>query len=142
MTRLDTWKPLALLLLRFALGIIFMAHGYPKLFTQTAWFLQYFQRVGMPPHAVYFVGALELFGGGLLILGLGTRVVALFLAGEMAVVIWKVKLVHGIYSVQNYELELALAAGAFLLFALGAGMISADYPLFERGSRPRSKPEK
>lgn len=142
MTFLDKLKPLALLLLRCALGIVFIAHGYPKLFTQTAQMMQYFQHVGMPANAVYASGVLEFFGGGMLILGLGTRVVALFLAGEMAVVIWKVRLVHGIFSVNDYQLELALATGAFVLVALGAGMISADYPLFESRPRPRTKPEK
>ena len=35
MQGLEKLKPLALLLLRVALGAIFIYHGYPKLFTHT-----------------------------------------------------------------------------------------------------------
>jgi putative oxidoreductase len=139
---LDRLKPVALLFLRCALGIIFMSHGYPKLFTHTPQFMKFFQSVGLPASAVYGIGVLEFFGGGMLILGLGTRVVALLLAGEMAVVIWKVRLVHGIYIVHDYEYELALATASFVLTAVGAGLLSLDHPLFGRRSKPRIKPDK
>ena len=35
MQALERLKPIALLLLRLGLGIIFITHGYPKLFTHT-----------------------------------------------------------------------------------------------------------
>ncbi len=35
MQSMEKLKPLALLLLRLALGVIFAFHGYPKLFTHT-----------------------------------------------------------------------------------------------------------
>lgn len=139
---LEKLKPLGLLLLRCALGVIFMYHGYPKLFTQSAQFIQFFGRVGLPSYAVYLIGLLELFGGAMLIAGFGTRGVALLLAGEMVVVAWKVKLVHGIYVVRDYELEMALAAAAFALTTLGAGVISLDQVFFAGRSRPRAKPER
>ena len=70
---------LAPLILRLVLGVIFIAHGYPKLFgggmekfvgTVTT-------KVGMPPFMAY-VAALSEFGGGvLLLLGLFTRWAAL-----------------------------------------------------------------
>ena len=46
MDHLEKLKPLALLLMRFALGIIFISHGYPKLFGHTANTQQFFSRVG------------------------------------------------------------------------------------------------
>jgi putative oxidoreductase len=142
MDSFDKLKPVALLFLRCALGIIFISHGFPKLFTQTAQFMKFSQSVGLPASAVYAIGVLELFGGGMLIVGLGTRVVALLLAGEMAVVIWKARMVHGIYVVHDYEHELALATASFVLTAVGAGVLSLDHPLFGRRSTARPKPDK
>ncbi len=137
MDRLERLKPLALLLMRCALGLIFMFHGKPKLFGQTAAFMQFFTRLGIPAQLVYFVGVLELFGGALLILGLFTRVPALLLAIEMGVAIWKVHLVHGVYSVRDFEFPLALLTAALTLATVGAGAISLDQAIF--GKRPRAK---
>ncbi len=39
---LEQLKPLGLLFLRVALGIIFIFHGYPKLFTSTHQTMQFF----------------------------------------------------------------------------------------------------
>jgi len=136
---LEKLKPLALLLLRCALGIIFIFHGYPKLFTQTANWLQAFPRMGFPPYFAYIAGVLEFFGGCLLIAGLFTRVVGLLLAVEMAIAVWKVHLGQGIYLVKNYEFPLALCVAAFALATVGAGAISLDYPIFRGRARPKSK---
>ncbi len=139
MDHLEKLKPLALLLMRFALGIVFIFHGYPKLFGQTAKFQQFFSRVGLPASWVYISGVLELFGGGLLILGLFTRLVGLLLTIEMGVAIWKVHLGHGILSVKDYELPLVLAVAAFTLAAVGAGVISLDQPVFHARGKARAK---
>ena len=139
MEALEKLKPLALLLARLALGIIYMYHGYPKLFGQTANVQQFFVRHGLPASWVYIAGVLELFGGGLLILGLFTRVVGLLLTLEMGVAIWKVHLAHGIMSVKDYEFPLALGVAAFLLASAGAGMVSLDYPLFHGKTKGKSK---
>lgn len=141
MDSLNKLRPLALFLLRCALGIIFIAHGYPKLFSHTAQAMQGFERSGFPGYAVYGIGALEFFGGGLLIVGLGTRVVGFLLAGEMVVAIWKVKF-RSMYVVSDFEYEMALAAAAFALAAIGAGTISIDHLLPGARSKPRSKPDK
>ncbi len=137
MGHLEKLKPLALLLMRCALGIIFIFHGYPKLFGHTANTQQFFSHVGLHPSLVYVVGVLELFGGGLLIIGLFTRLVGLLLTIEMGVAIWKVHLAHGILSVKDYEFPLSVAVAAFTLAAVGAGVISLDQPIFH--SRRKSK---
>jgi putative oxidoreductase len=87
-------------------------------------------------------GVLEVFGGGLLVLGFLTRVAALLLAIEMAVTIWKVHSVGGYLAVHNYEFPLVLAAACFALATVGAGRISADYALYESGVGPRSRKPK
>jgi putative oxidoreductase len=132
---LDKLQPLSLFILRIALGIIFLYHGYPKL-THTHGNLQgVFVEHGLPAYFVYVAGILETFGGGLLLLGLLTRPAALLLAIEMCVAIWKVHSLHGIYAVRDYEFPLTLAAACFVLATVGAGLISLDHPIFEGGPR-------
>lgn len=131
-------EPLGLLALRVALGIIFLYHGYPKLI-HGGGMQGVFVQHGLPGYFVFVAGVLETFGGGLLVLGLFTRPAALLLALEMAVAIWKVHSGGGIMAVHNYEFPLAMAAGCFALATVGAGSISADWPLFESGARRPSK---
>jgi putative oxidoreductase len=131
-------EPLGLLALRMSLGIIFFTHGYPKLAHVGAGMQSFFVQHGLPGYLVYISGVLEVFGGMLLVLGLFTRAAALLLAVEMAVAIWKVHSDGGYLAVHNYEFPLALAAACFALATMGAGMVSLDYPLYERGRRPKS----
>ena len=138
MKALSSLQPLGLLLVRVALGIIFIFHGYPKLLHQGAGMQGFFVQHELPGYFVYLSGVLEVFGGTLLVLGLFTRGAALLLAIEMGVAIWKVHSVGGIYAVHNYEFALAVMAGSLALATVGAGLVSLDHPLFEgrAGSRP------
>ncbi len=142
MEGLEKLKPLALLLLRVGLGVIFVFHGYPKLFTHTRETMQGMAHMGFPAYFAYVAGVFEFFGGLMLIAGLFTRIAGLLLAAEMAVALVKV---HGLFSnpmaVEKYEFPLALAVGAFALAALGAGMISLDHAIFagRRGGGPPRK---
>jgi len=137
---LNTLQPLSQLLLRGALGIIFLYHGYPKL-VHTGGMQGFFAAHGLPGYFVYISGILETFGGGLLILGLFMRPVALLLAIEMCVAIWKVHSGGGYMAVPQYEFPLTVMASSFVLATVGAGMISVDNFLFEKGggSTPKSK---
>jgi len=140
MQSLERLKPLALLLLRLALGIIFIFHGYPKLFTHTRETMQMFQHMGFPGYFVYLAGSIEFFGGSVLILGLFTRIAGLLLAGEMAIAIWRVHLPQGpITMVKNYEFPLLLATAAFTLATVGAGLISRNHAIFGGGRRGARK---
>lgn len=142
MTGLEKLKPLALLILRVAMGVIFIHYGYPKLFVHpqstAAWFAQH----GFPGYFGYASGVLELFGGLMLIAGLFTRVAALLLATEMAVALWRV---HGLLSdplaVQNYQFPLMMGVAAFALATVGAGPFSFDYVFF-RQSNKSARPAK
>lgn len=128
---LEKLKPLALLLLRLGLGLIFIYHGFPKL-THIHQTVSEFPHMGFPSYFAYIAGILEFFGGWLLILGLFTRVTALLLAGEMAIAILRVHLPQGgVMAVSNYQFPLALAVGAFALVAVGAGAISIDRAIFK-----------
>ncbi len=134
MTRLNALQPLGLLLLRIALGVIFISHGYPKLIHPGAMRGMFVQH-GFPGYFVGISAVLEVFGGGLLIVGLFTRVAALLLAIEMCVAIWRVHSGGGYLAVHNYEFPMALAAACFTLSTVGAGRIAADYALYESGGR-------
>jgi putative oxidoreductase len=142
MEGLEKLKPLALLLLRVGLGVIFISHGYPKLSTQTQHTVEAFVHLGFPGYFAYISGVLELFGGILLIVGLFTRIAGLLLAVEMAVALVKV---HGILAnpmtVHNYEFPLAMMVGSFALAAVGAGLISLDQAIFAKQRNFSKKPK-
>ncbi|HTP13035.1 MAG TPA: DoxX family membrane protein, partial [Bacteroidota bacterium] len=82
--RWQQWAPTLRSILRIAAAFMFMQAGTMKLFSYP---------IALPPGAgplkllseVGIAGLLETFGGGLLLLGLFTRPIALLLSGEMAV---------------------------------------------------------
>jgi putative oxidoreductase len=140
MQGLERLKPLALLLLRLALGVVFIYHGYPKLFGSVQQAMQGFQRMGFPAYFVYVAGVLEFFGGILLVIGLFTRIAGLLLAVEMVIAVGRVHLPQGpITQVKNYEFPMVLAAGALVLAAVGAGLISLDHAIYREGGRSARK---
>jgi putative oxidoreductase len=73
------WQPGALSLFRFITGLLLFQYGVAKIFKFPA--LPFFAN---PPTLTMVAGGLELVLGGLLLLGLFTRLVAFILAGEMA----------------------------------------------------------
>src|SRR5215469_5725915 len=127
---LNALQPLGLVILRLALALVFIFHGYPKLVRADAGMRDFFVQHSFPGYFVGLAGILECLGGGLLIVGLFTRPAALLLAIEMGIVIWKVKLSHSVLSVNDYQLELALGAACFALATVGAGVLSVDHLLF------------
>ena len=135
---LNSLQPFGLALLRVALALIFIYHGYPKLVRADAMMHQFFIQHGFPSYFVGLAGILECVGGALLLLGLFTRPAALLLAAEMLIAIWKVKLVHGVFAVNEYQFELALAAACVALATVGAGTLSVDHVMLgESGKRRR-----
>jgi len=128
-------KPLGLLALRLGVAAILLSTGYDKLFCAPAKWLAWFPKQGFPSYFAYIAGALELFGGILLVLGLLTRVIGLVLAIQMAIAVWKVSLPHsGVYNVEGYGLPLMLGVACFALFTVGAGILSLDGMTFERSN--------
>jgi putative oxidoreductase len=123
---LDALRPLGLLVLRLALGLIFVFHGWPKLFTDPRHYADMFAQLGFANGTSYAIGALEVFGGALLAVGFFTRPVALLFTAEMAVAIWKVHSKKGYLAVNEYELALIVGAAALALAMGGPGAISLD----------------
>ena len=139
---LNSLQPLGLAILRVALAVIFIYHGYPKLVRADAMMREFFVQHGFPGYFVGLAGTLECVGGGLLLIGLFTRPAALLLAAEMGIAIWKVKLVHGIFAVNEYQFELILAAASLALATVGAGSLSLDHVMLGDGGPKRRTAKK
>ena len=125
-TRWRTWAPQFLSLLRIVAAFMFMQNGSMKLFAFP---------VGMPPNGgtanlmseIGLAGILELFGGGLILLGLFTRPVAFILSGEMAVAYFQAHAPHSFWTIINGGGSAVLYCFLFLYFsAAGAGPWSID----------------
>ena len=140
---LDTLRPVGLLVLRLALGLIFVFHGWPKLFSDPHHYAEIFEKAGFAHGTSYAVGALEVFGGALLFVGFFTRPIGLLLAIEMGVAIWKVHSGKGYLAVNEYQFPLVVGAAALALATTGAGGISLDEILIPaKKARPQPKPMK
>lgn len=123
---------LGLLLLRIAVGIVFMLHGKQKLFGMGFGGVSgAFTQMGVPMPGVMgpFVALLEFFGGIALILGLLTRVVALGFAIDMLVAILLVQFKNGF---SHYELEFLLCVSSAALVLMGGGEFAVDALLGRR----------
>jgi putative oxidoreductase len=112
-------------LLRFVTGLVFLQFGGMKLL---GWF------GGMPNgmkiplvSELGLAGILELLGGILIMIGLGTRGVAFILSGEMAVAYFQGHQPHGLSPVQNQGVPAVLFCFIFLYLATrGGGEYSVD----------------
>ena len=121
---------LGLAILRVVVGVIFLVHGYEKLFqTGIPGVTGFFTQIGapLPQLTAPLVSVLE-FGGGLaLILGLLTPVVAALLAADMLGAILLVHLPNG-FSAANggYEYVLTLLGASLALALTGPGAYALD----------------
>ncbi|HYL61131.1 MAG TPA: DoxX family protein [Candidatus Methylomirabilis sp.] len=136
---LNSLQPVALLLLRVVFGVIFMSHGYPLLAHHTGATQTLYVLHGLPGYFASVVGVVDLFGGGLLLIGLFTRGASLVLAIETVYLILKVYTPHSYFALNEYGFPLVVAVGCFALATLGAGALSVDWPLFESGGRARGR---
>lgn len=135
---MQTFRSLALFLLRLSIGTIFVQQGYLKLFVNQALFLKLFPSWGFPAFFTYVAGGLEFFGGILLILGVVTQVAGVLFAIEMAIALVAVHIPHGGWrDVHATGLVLLLCTGSFALAAFGAGAWSLDARIFEGAQRSR-----
>jgi putative oxidoreductase len=136
MTSLKRLEPFALLLLRLGLALVFIYHGYPKLFGEKERIIEAFQAIGLPAYVVYLIGSIEFFGGVALALGLVTPIASLLLLLDMAAAMWKYNFNEGIYAVREYELPLTLGLACLALAATGPGLFSLDRFLFQKTGAP------
>ncbi len=121
----QSWAPRLLSVLRVVAAFMFLQAGTMKLF---GW------PVAMPDGKtaelltqVGIGGLLEVFGGGLLLLGLFTRPVAFLLSGEMAVAYFQFHAPQGFWPIVNQGQQAVLYCFIWLyLSAVGPGPWSMD----------------
>ena len=114
-------QPFALLVLRFVLGAIMIAHGYHKVFGGFHHHMEMVGSLGLPSWMAYLSAGTEFFGGIAIVLGLFARFFALAFLIEMAIAIWKVHFKNGLIGPIGYEFPLSLAAMALALMCFGGG---------------------
>lgn len=123
---LFVFQDFALLILRLAIGLIFIAHGWPKIKDLRAT-AKNFEMMGFKPGIFWgpIVAVVEFFGGLLVITGLFTQLAGLLLAINMLVaMIWK--MIKDQPLVDGYELDLILFGSSLIAASLGSGLYSAE----------------
>jgi putative oxidoreductase len=121
---LDRLQPLALLVMRLALGAVMVGHASHKVFGGLHHHADLVASLGLPIWTAYLT---EFLGGLLVLLGLFTRVAAFAICLDLSVAIAKLSFHNGLMGNGGYELPLALAALAFALIFFGGGPIAFDH---------------
>ncbi|HEX2258064.1 MAG TPA: DoxX family protein [Afifellaceae bacterium] len=122
--RLSAWSPQVLSLLRIMSALLLMQHGTQKLLNfppADDW--QFPEILSLR----FLAGVLELFGGGLLALGLFTRPVAFILSGFTAVAYFMAHAPRSFFPIENGGELAALYCFIFFYFIFaGGGAWSVD----------------
>jgi putative oxidoreductase len=129
--RVDT----GLLILRIAIGIVFLMHGGQKLFVYGfAGVTGAFGQMGAPMPAITgpLTSIVEFLAGGALVIGLLTRLAALGLAIDMLGAIVLVHFKGGFFMPTGYEFAMTLLAANIAIAVAGAGYYSLDRIIAER----------
>jgi uncharacterized membrane protein YphA (DoxX/SURF4 family) len=130
---LETGAPASVLLIRVAVGAVFLSEGIQKFIFPEQLGAGRFARIGIPAPEVMgpFVGVVEIVGGLLILLGLLTRLAAIPLAFNMLVAIVTTKipilLNKGFWSMAHESrTDFAMLLGSLFLLAVGGGRLSLD----------------
>lgn len=122
-------KDIPLLMLRLILAYGFYSPAVMKL-TKPAGVAKFFERmeIPFPLMNVYLAGITEALGVILLVLGFGTRLIAIPLIITMFVAIYTVHWDHGFAASEGgIQIPLYFLIMLFTLLAYGSGKISLDY---------------
>lgn len=128
-TRLAWLGPLAV---RVVIGLVFVMSGWGKLHHLDD-VTEFFTTLSIPmPHAnAVFVSSVELVGGLLLIVGLGTRIAALLLIGVMTVATLTAVLPDADKQVLS-SIEISYLLSFVWLVVSGPGPVSIDHLIARR----------
>ena len=127
------------LVVRIALGVVFVAHGGQKVL---GWFgghglratINAFKGMGVPPAASTLAAFIEFLGGIALLVGFLARPAAVGIIVVMLVAVAKVHAQHGFFlnfagtpgKGHGFEFNFALIAMALSILIGGAGVLSVD----------------
>lgn len=114
-----------ILILRIVLGVLMLAHGWPKI-RNLRGTGQAFEGMGFKPGVFWatVVALVEFVGGLALIAGFFTQIVSLLVAVQFIVIILKLKLPQK--SFMSFEFDLLILAASVLLLTVGGGALSLD----------------
>jgi len=131
-----------LLVVRLVFGVAMMLHGLPKIQNPTAWMPA---DSTIPPALQAVAAFIEFFGGLALVVGLLTPLAALGVAGVMVKAMDVLGVTRGAPFVAkppapSFELPALFLAVAIMLMFTGAGTLSLDALLFQKGgAKPKRK---
>lgn len=129
---------LGLLVLRVALGLVFVVHGGQKLFViGPSGSGEMLSQMGIPGASLFgpVLSVVEPLAGVAVIIGLLTRLAALAIAADMLGALLMFHSKHGFFVPMGIEFPMMLCASALTLIALGAGSFSVDRAIDQRRSR-------
>ncbi len=135
----ETRAPRAVVLVRLAVGAVFLSEGIQKFLYPAALGVGRFTRIGIPIPSVSapFVAVVEIVGGALVLLGLVTRFAALLLVVDMLVAIATTKIPilvsQGFWAMAHEaRVDFTMLLGSVFLLLVGAGPWAADAMLGRR----------
>lgn len=130
---LSTSAPAATILVRLAVGGVFLSEGIQKFLYPAELGFGRFAKIGLPNPGFLgpFVGTFEIVCGALVILGLLTRLASIPLIGIISTAIVTTKLpmlaANGFWSMAHEaRTDYAMLLGALFLLIVGAGGLSVD----------------
>ncbi|MFC7813825.1 MULTISPECIES: DoxX family protein [unclassified Streptomyces] len=133
--RLNSAQPYALGLFRMVVGLLFACHGAASLFGVLGGASGTGGTVEAGTWPGWYAAVIQLVGGGLVLLGLGTRAAALVSSGSMAYAYFKVHQPGALWPMENGGEASAMFCWAFLLLVFtGSGAFGLDRLLTRRAS--------
>ncbi|WP_354640901.1 DoxX family protein [Kitasatospora camelliae] len=127
-------KPYALGLFRIVTGLLFACHGAASLFGVLGGAMGKGLTVETWSWPGWYASVIQLVGGALVLLGLGTRTAALICSGSMAYAYFSVHQEMALWPIQNGGELSALFSWTFLVIAaVGPGALALDGLLARRG---------
>ncbi|MFE7432631.1 DoxX family protein [Streptomyces tendae] len=138
-----TAQPYVLGLFRMVVGLLFACHGAASLFGVLGGAAGG-GTIDAGTWPGWYAAVIQLIGGGLVLLGLGTRAAAVISSGSMAYAYFKVHQPGALWPMENGGEASAMFCWAFLLLAFtGSGAFGLDRLLARRTSEPeQSTPER
>ncbi|MFG3493922.1 DoxX family protein [Streptomyces sp. NPDC047928] len=125
--RLDQARPYALGLFRVVIGLLFLTHGASKLFGVLGGADGSGGTVPSGTWPFWYAAVIELVGGALILIGLGTRTAAFVSSGAMAYAYFKMHQPQGLFPMENGGEGAALYCWALLLLVFtGPGALALD----------------
>ncbi|WP_030777856.1 DoxX family protein [Streptomyces sp. NRRL S-920] len=133
--RLNAAQPYAIGLFRIVIGLLFACHGAASLFGVLGGAGGDGSTIDAGTWPGWYAAVIQLVGGGLVLLGLGTRAAAFIASGSMAYAYFKVHQPEALWPIENGGEASAIFCWAMLLLVFtGSGAFGLDRLLASRGA--------